>query len=193
MFRPLFASGAVLAALIFVFGPSEASAQCVAPPDNMVHWWTGDDNTFDIVGGSHGVLRGDATYGDGMVIRAFSFDGDGDYVEVPHDDAAAFNFTGSFTVDAWVNLESTPPDFAPILSKWNDIGVDQRNYFIAIENHFGNLVVRFDVSGNGLFIGGGQSSRSRTLDVIPLNTWTHIAGVFDGSAHTLRVYINGPP
>ena len=161
MFKSLIASSAIIVALAFILGPSPAAAQCVAPPDNMVHWWTGDDNTFDIVGGAHGTLQGDATYADGMVIRAFSFDGSGDYVEVPHDDDAAFNFTGSFTVDAWVNLESTPVDFAPILSKWNDIGVDQRNYFIAIENHLGNNVVRFDVSANGLFIGSGESSRSR--------------------------------
>lgn len=185
-------------ALTFIVFPVSVSAQCVAPPDNMVHWWTGDDNTFDIVGGEHGILRNGATFADGRVIRAFSFDGTNDFVEVPHDPAAAFNLTGSFTVDAWINLESTPPDFAPVLSKWNDIGVNQRNYFIAVENHFsvehptGARIVRFDVSATGLFL-GGNSSRFRSLEEIPLNTWTHLAGVFDGTAHTLTVYINGVP
>ena len=31
----------------------------------------------------------------------------------------------------------------------------------------------------------------KSSDIIPLNTWTHVAGVFDGQAHTLTVYVNG--
>ena len=200
-----YVSGVLSFVAVFAIVHASVSAQCVAPPSGMVHWWTADDNTFDIVGGEHGLLQNGATYDDGKVIRAFSLDGVNDYVEVPHDPTAAFNFqpqipggSRSFTVDAWINLETTPPDFAPILSKWNDIGVNQRNYFLAVENHFvfpnpvGPLVVRFDVSANGFFL-GGNSSRYRSTEQIPLNTWTHLAGVFDGTAHTLTVYINGVP
>src|SRR5205823_11397568 len=44
-------------------------------------------------------------------------------------------------------------------------------------------------SGKGLFIGDGIGNEVTTGQDLPLNTWTHLAGAFDGS--TYRFYING--
>jgi hypothetical protein len=72
--------------------------ECVAPPSGLVGWWPGNGNTDDIVGGNHGALAGDATFGPGMVGQAFSLDGDGDYVDLG---TAVGDFgTGDFTVQA---------------------------------------------------------------------------------------------
>lgn len=182
--------------------PTSVFAQCVAPPSGLVHWWPADDNTFDIIGGEHGTLQNGAGFGTGEVIRSFSLDGTNDFVLVPNDPTAAFNFTGSFSIDAWIFLDAAPVacggGFAPIVSKWNDIAVNQRNYFLAIES--GAVVsgcpapfrgsLRFDVSRDGLFLGGHSSIRLSDAP-IPTGAWTHVAGVFDGTTHALDVYVNG--
>lgn len=167
-------------------------AQCTTAPSGMTNWWPADGNAFDVIGGQHGTLQGGATFGAGEVAQAFSLDGSNDLVLVPNNPAAAFNFSGSFSVDAWIFLKAAPPEFAPIVSKWNDIpfGNDQRSYFLAVEPFGGDLRLRFDVSADGLFL-GGHSSLIFSADTIPLNTWTHVAGVFDGSTHALTVYVNG--
>jgi len=55
---------------------------CLAPPANMVGWWTGDANTRDDSGnGNNGTNSG--AYGFGKVGQAFSFDGSGAAVTVP--------------------------------------------------------------------------------------------------------------
>jgi hypothetical protein len=177
--------------LLFLFAfASLAAAQCVAPPAGMTNWWPADGNAFDIVGGNHGILQGNATFGDGMVNQAFDLDGNGDYVQVNDTETAAFNFEGSFTIDAWINLEAVPAEFAPIVSKWNDLGVNQRSYFLAVQNVGGSPRLRFDVSETGGFL-GGQSSSVTSTAAIPLNTWTHVAAVFDAGTGDLRLYING--
>jgi len=174
------------------FATKVTNAQCVTAPAGMTNWWPADDNAFDIIGGQHGTLQGGATFDTGEVVRAFSLDGTDDYVLVPNNASASFNFNGSFSIDAWVYLRAGSTEFAPIVSKWNDIpfGNDQRSYFLAVEPFGGAQRLRFDVSADGKFL-GGHSSLKISSDVIPFNTWTHVAGVFDGPTHSLSVYVNG--
>ena len=83
-----------------------AAQTCVDPPEGITGWWPGDGNTDDIVGGRNAVLRGDADTGPGLVGNAFVLDGDGDFVEVAHNPALNVG-TGDFTVDLWVNFNTT--------------------------------------------------------------------------------------
>ncbi|HEX3102428.1 MAG TPA: LamG domain-containing protein [Pyrinomonadaceae bacterium] len=185
--------------LTLVFSTS-ATAQCVAPPSGMTDWWTADNNTLDIIGGENGSLQNGAGFGIGEVAQSFSLDGTNDFVQVPNDPAAAFNFTGSFSIDAWVFVDTPPAacsgGFSPIVSKWNDIGVNQRNYFLALDSGVivngcpTSPILRFDVSKDGLFLGGHSSIRTSNI-AFPTNAWTHVAGVFNGTTHALDVYING--
>lgn len=172
------------------FFANPASAQCVPPPTGMTNWWTGDGNAFDIIGDQHGSMQGAAAFEAGKVAQSFRLNGTDAYVMVPNNPNAAFNFAGSFSIDAWIYLKSAPVDKAPIVSKWNDLGVHQRSYFLALQPYSGALRLRLDVSADGLFL-GGHSSTVFSADAIPLNTWTHVAGVFDATAHTLMVYVNG--
>ena len=172
-----------------------AAGQCVEAPDNMVHWWTADGNTFDIIGGQHGTLVDGATFGTGRVAQAFDLDGTNDQVVVPNDPAAAFNFTGAFTIDAWIFIDGYSTEFGPIVSKWNDIGAANRTYFLAVESTaVGMNRLRFDVSRNGLFAGTNSALRYST-PVIPTSQWVHVAAVFDPSLATvsdrMKVYVNG--
>ena len=170
-----------------------AAGQCVEAPSDLQHWWTADGNAFDIIGGEHGTLVGGAIFGTGQVGQAFDLDGVDDQVVVPNDPAAAFNFTGAFTIDAWIFLDQAPTDFAPIVSKWNDIGKDSRAYFLAVEFFEGQPRLRFDVSRNGQFAGTNSAIRYAS-SLVPIGQWLHVAGVFDPSEtvpNRLRVYTSG--
>ena len=76
--------------------------ECVAPPDSMMGWWTGDGTANDISGNNnHGTLQGGAVYGSGKVANAFTVMNAADYVTVP--DHSSLNFgTLNFSIDAWV-------------------------------------------------------------------------------------------
>lgn len=186
----------VAPAVIFLFLGmfSTGIGQCVEAPSDLQHWWTADGNTFDIIGGQHGVLTDGATFGNGKVGQAFDLDGTNDQVVVPNDPTAKFNFTGAFTIDAWIFLDATSPQFAPIVSKWDDISGAKRNYFLAVEVFNGAPRLRFDVSRDGGFL-GTSSAIVYSSTAVPTGEWVHVAGVFDPSQAVLvdrmKVYING--
>ncbi|HKP71269.1 MAG TPA: LamG domain-containing protein [Pyrinomonadaceae bacterium] len=174
---------------------TSAVGQCVEAPSDLVHWWTADGNAFDIIGGEHGTLVGGATFGSGEVGEAFALDGVDGQVVVPDDPTAAFNFTGAFTIDAWVFIDQYSTEFGPIVSKWNDIGTDSRAYFLTIEStEFGANRLRFDVSRNGQFLGTNSAIRYST-GAVPTGEWVFVAGVFDPTqanvADRMKVYVNG--
>src|SRR5436309_14354020 len=77
------------------------TALALAPSTHaaLIHEWQGDGNADDSVGTNNGSLVGDTTFTTGMSGQAFSFDGNGDDVQVP-DDPSNY-FSGSLTVDAW--------------------------------------------------------------------------------------------
>ena len=189
----------VLPTLVFSIAGMIATVagQCVEAPSDLVHWWTADGNAFDIIGGEHGTLVGGAIFGSGEVGQAFDLDGTDDQVVVPNDPAAAFNFTGAFTIDAWIFLDQVPTQFAPIVSKWNDIpfGNENRTYFLAIDTPtFGNPRLRLDVSRDGHFLGTSSAIRLSSI-IIPTGQWLHVAGVFDPSQAVvpdrMKIYVNG--
>ena len=162
-----------------------------------ITWWKADGNANDAVGTRNGTLNGGATFAPGLVGQAFSFNGTTAYVQVPH--SSQVSPRGSFTLEAWVNLAAYPPaghKFAPVLSKWNDLGTNQRSYALVVQP---DGSARFDVSTNGLFTAaspapppGANSAQVQSAPgSVPLNSWTHLAAVFNAQSQTLRLYVNG--
>jgi uncharacterized repeat protein (TIGR01451 family) len=143
---------------------------CVAPPANMVAWWTGDTTTRDIAGGNDAMLNGNAAYGTGKVLQGFSLDGTGDFVEAP--DSNSLDITTAITIDAWIN---------PTNAAANGRIVDK----ITPGNTDGYLLDL--VGGNLRFISG--TINVQTAAVIPQNTFTHVAVTYDGA--NVVLYING--
>ena len=141
----------------------------------MVSWWPGDDNTDDVIDGNSGAFVGNTSYSTGEVGQAFSFDGS-NYVEVP--DAANLDFApnAAITIDMWVYRTGSAGAMHFIGKR---VACSSINYQMGI-NTF---------SGEGLFFGNGLDDEVATGQDLPLNTWTHLAGTFDGS--TYRFYING--
>ncbi len=145
---------------------------CAPTPGNMVGWWTGNGNTYDVAGGQDGTLEGGATYATGMVGQAFSLDGDGDYVSVPY--SADFSMTTAVTVDAWIN----------------PAGAGTGNGIIVMKNPLKYGLVWVPGSGKVTFsldIGGWADHMSD--GAVPTGQWTHVAGSYDGSS--VKIYING--
>ena len=108
------------------------------------------------------------------------FDGRSRYVAVGP--ATALRLAGSMTITAWINSTSFPGDDAAIVSQFDhDLGyqldttVDRgpRTIGFKLTNACGDLMMRY--------------GRTPLL----LDTWYHVAGVYNAEAKTLDVYLNG--
>ncbi len=157
---------------------------CVPPPSGMISWWGGDNNALDIAGSNHGTLMNGATYTQGKVRQAFSFDGIDDYVVVP--DSPSLDITTQFTLDAWVYSKGNPggwPDKA-IISKVGGSG-GNNGYQMGLTPDGANWKVFciFNANGEGWpanFVVGGTVTN---------NVWYHIACTYDNN--DLKIYVNG--
>jgi uncharacterized protein (TIGR03437 family) len=174
---------------------------CAQPPAGMLTWWRGDGDASDRASDHDGALRNTANFSTGFVGQGFSFPPPGQpprqgFVEVP--DHNRLDFSQSFTIDAWIYLNSYPTELAPIVSKWNDIGAINRGYFLAVA---ANARIRFDISATGLFTAGplendvGRSTANNTMlvshSVVPTFAWNHVTAVFDSTNRRMQLYVNG--
>jgi hypothetical protein len=156
---------------------------CVTAPSGLVSWWPGDNTAIDIQSGNNGTLQNGATFASGLVDQAFSFDGSSS-VSV----ADAANLMPSvFTVDAWIYPTIAGPGYTRILEKGGYDGDHSGTGYGLLFNVIGDQRAQFEIWNGGY--NGYQDVTSTTR--IPLNTWTHIAGTFDGS--TMTIYVNGVP
>ena len=110
------------------------------------------------------------------------FGGSGDYLSVPVSNDWYFN--NAFTIDGWINYSALPSaaSFGALVSQSEALGTGDR-YWV-----FGNY------NGTNLsFVMRNQSYGSQGVSAswIPsLNTWYHIAVVYDGYS-TMYLFING--
>ena len=155
-------------------------AQCVAPPAGVVSWWPGNGNTDDIIGGNPGSLFAGATYATGYIGEAFSLDGVDDFVEIH--DAANLDLLDSLTVEAWIYQTAAQEPGETIVGHW---GLSD-SFLFRMEDNGQRLEMRVDEDGEE----GGSINVFSTTE-IPINTWTHVAGVVDGQNDEISVFING--
>ena len=101
-----------------------------------------------------------------------NFDGVNDYVSLGTSISSAINNTNTLTLEAWINPSA--------LNGWNNIICDyngaSQKFLFRVRN---NNNVQFWINGNAM----------NSIITIPLNTWTHVAGVYDGT--NTYVYVNG--
>ena len=180
-----FSISVVIGLMLLAAVVSGQPVSCLNPSSTVVSYWAAEGNANDSADSNNGTLIGSAGFTTGEIGQAFSFNGTTDYVNVPN--ASNLNITGSLTLSAWIYLNAYSGEFAPVISKWDDISGSFRTYFLAVRP---NGTLRFDVSTDGGF-GGSSSALVISAGIIPLNTWTFVAGVFNSSAKTLTVYING--
>lgn len=151
---------------------------CLNPPADMVGWWSGDANANDIQGSYNGVLTNGALAGSaGKVSGAFRLDGINDYVAI---NSPVVN-TAPYTVDAWVNPNSTGPLNKYIVANGGETGA---GYGFALSIVNGNW--RFTVRTAAGEVGIAEVA-------IASSSWTFLAGTWDGSltAGSVKLYVDG--
>ena len=165
---------------------------CVAPPTGMTHWWGGDNNTLDIVGTSDGTLQNGATFADGLVNEAFSFDGADDYVEIS--DSTGLTPGTTFTVDGWFFLDPNAPenngDIAPLVDK-SSSGSPEGGWYLIFDDRSADgfsKSIRFVVMSGVI----GNYSEAYANNLVPSAGWYHVAAAYDQDATPQsKLYING--
>jgi hypothetical protein len=176
-------------AFLIVLGVWATSADPVsargatAPGELETHWTfdeTGDRAALDSSGhGLNGTFRGKPMRVPGVKGGAMKLDGSSDYIDFGH--STALRLVGSMTITAWINSTSYPVDDAAIVSNRGDVGyqldttVDRgpRTIGFKLNDECGRMMARY-----------GRTPLS-------VNTWHHVAGVYDAEAHTIDVYLNG--
>ncbi len=150
----------------------------------LIGFWTGDGDAIDIANGNDGTLEG-ATYDTGVIGQAFSFDGFDDGVVIPESTVDLDGFS-EMTLSAWINVTGYRPDQSGalaggIITKYDsNFGVSYS--FYVRETGLLGLLINQD---------GGNYWRVETdINVIELNTWTHVVGMWLGG-DDLRLYIDG--
>lgn len=141
-------------------------------------------------GGRNGTISA-ATRVAGKVGGALSFNGTTSIVNVP--DSAALDLTTAMTLEAWVNPTQLS-GWETVLLKGNGAGSGLLSY--ALYAHDGAPLGGGVAAPAGYVrIGGDQSLRGATQPpLVPLNTWTHLALTYDGTAAggtVMRLYVNG--
>ncbi len=158
-------TAATISGLVGAYSFNEGTGTSVADA-------SGNSNTGTIVGAS---WTAGGKYG-----SALSFDGSSSYIDLGN--PAALGMTGSMTVSAWINAASNPPDDGIIVAKsdgalgWQfktspDTGPE--TFGLAVSSSDGSLIQRYSTT------------------VRSLNTWYYVAGVYNASAGTLSIYVNG--
>jgi hypothetical protein len=162
------------------------SADCVTPPAGLVAWWPGQGNANDIAGADNGTLSGGASFANGKVGQAFNFDGVNGYVEVASN--SNLNPAASFSIEGWIYPRQDR--LQSIMSKWTDSPAEpnQRSYAFATGS---NEALWFSISDWAHQWDLPFHSFSTTNNVFVLNTWSHVAAVYDQLAGARRIYVNG--
>jgi len=147
----------------------------------LVGWWKMDEGSgtalLDSSGnGNNGTTVGGPTWVSGVDGLAINLNGTTQYATVP--DAATLDITTAITLAAWINPSSAGT--RSILRKSTQGGIN--GYEIALSSG-GNVFIRFNQQASA------DTYRLNSTSIYPTNTWTHVAGTYDGT--TMRIYING--
>jgi fibronectin type 3 domain-containing protein len=126
--------------------------------------------------GNHGTINGPAWTGAGRYGGALTFDGVNDIVTIA--DAASLDLTSGMTLEAWIRPTALGNSWRTVLLK-----EQTGNYTYALYASTGTG--RPSVNA----ITGGADRDLRATSSPALNTWTHLAGTYNGS--TLTIYLNG--
>lgn len=134
---------------------------------------------FDLSGDNDGTLTNGPTYNssDGGVI---DFDGTDDYVNLG--DNSILRFTGSCTYSCWFYITGTGGTNPRLISKSGNSSARSMDLFYQNNDN----LLRFVVAPTTSTI-----SMVTSTSTVSQNTWYNIAGVYDSSNQTLKIYING--
>lgn len=164
---------------------SADAALCLASPTGLAARWRGDQNTDDDSGLYAGLAAGGLGYGPGRHGSAFLLDGIDDAVVADRDDALWPS--GSFSIEAWINVPAAVTRASWVVQKYECGGAD------ACGPSTWSLFL--DASGHVVFdlrvIAGGGLTATATLTTVTDGRWHHLVGVRDLEAAQLLLYVDG--
>jgi RHS repeat-associated protein len=147
---------------------------CTSLDNGLVAHWKLDDDTGttaeDSAGNNDGTVNG-ATWTDGKIYGALSFDGSDDYAQITEDNLPS---SGPVTISLWVNAYHDRD------TCWLHYQVGDLQFTIgSTDNGTGRLVIKDSGNNNYCNYLGGVSYN---------NQWVHIAAVFDPNGLIEKVY-----
>jgi membrane-associated phospholipid phosphatase len=162
--------------------PDEILRDMNTPPANdrtLVAAYTFDEGegsiAKDISGnGNNGTLRNITWVHDGKFGGALQFNGKSSRVEIR--DSPSLHLSGAMTLEAWVYPTQEASGWQDIIYKEVDV------YFLEAGSNQGRPA--FSVRTRD-----STAPTTYASSKLPLNTWTHVAGTYDGTY--LRLYLNG--
>ena len=131
--------------------------------------------------GNTGTLNGATRTTSGQFGSAVVVNGAGAYVDLGN--GPTLQLTGSMTISAWIRPAAFPVDDAAVVSKRAS---GELGFQLDATVDTGPRTIGFkltNASGANMFRYGGT--------VLQANQWYHISGVYDATARTLDVYLNG--
>ena len=166
-------------------------------PPFLAAWWTFDDTNGTLVTDASGNLQTGVLEGtpnptpvtNGVADGALSFDGSNSFLVTPAT-AMFCNLSTQLTVSAWINPLNQFFHGGPPIAKWN--GYEDAQFGTSINHDACGFTLEFHDPTNVWFL--VYSSDLGTWIGTPLahvstNQWTHIVGIYDGSA--VHIYTNG--
>lgn len=130
----------------------------------------------DVSGNSNnGAITGATWTTQGKYGKGLSFDGN-DLVAVA--DSASLDLSTGYTIEAWVFPNQPLTTDSPAVVKEKSGGIV---YNLAAHNGTAPMTK--------VTLASGSSTSAVGPSVLPINTWTHLAGTFDGT--NVRLYVNG--
>lgn len=149
-------------------------------------WWklnqTAGRSVTDTSGTGNTATAGTGvTWADDAAKFAGTSTGTGDLVAT---NSPVLDTTASYTVSAWVNLADT----SAVRTFVAQGGTNRASFYLQYNktaNAFRFHAASADAASPSAFYDAQASTTA------PLNTWTHLAGVFDASNGSMKLYVNG--
>ncbi|MBM3211716.1 hypothetical protein FJZ33_05835, partial [Candidatus Poribacteria bacterium] len=154
------------------------------PTGGMVLYLPFDEGNGSIVKdlsgyGNNGVTKGKVEWAQGIKGTALSFSKDWQgHVEVP--DSNSLDVSQQITISAWIRPSKIYIGNDQL--QMNDILVKFRSYYLTISEKGKLSLYLYGIKPEGWLYGSADMTRF-------LNTWVHVAAVYDGQER--RLYING--
>ncbi len=154
----------------------------VAP--GIVSWWRAEGDGSDAVSTNHGMLaNGVAFTSPAKVGQGFALNGVDQFVAVGS--PPSLDLTGSFTLEAWVNVSTlSEGQLAAVVTKWGQsTSLDCYGLWLVKSGGVIRALTAVGVAGVG---DGGM-----TGGTVPQGRWTHVAATYDSASGTNVLFVNG--
>jgi hypothetical protein len=171
-------------AVLFVVGALTIPSYANIDPKTCVGAWLFDENDGNVAIDSSGnkndgTIMNGPKWVDGKFVKALSFDGVDDYINLP---SATFTNWEGLTLSAWVWLNFLPNE---LVSAYDEVFGSLQDFYDMYGDKANNelrVKVTTTVSAERPGIPTAQLKK---------NQWLHIAGIFDSVAGQMKVYMDG--